>query len=178
MTGSVSITSETIPLYFYDGKQCDPKKCSGRKLAKFDLAKQVHKISHLPPASLVLMPTTRKVISKDDLEMARKSGIAVLDLSWKATGDEFPGGIKESRQRALPFLVAGNPVNYSKPFILSTVEAFAASLIILGYRAQAETPMSKFTWGQTFLDLNREPFEEYEKAENAVQIIEAQSLFV
>ncbi|MDO9536831.1 MAG: DUF367 family protein [Thermoplasmata archaeon] len=167
-----------MPLYFYDGKQCDPKKCSGRKLAKFDLAKQVHKISYLPPASLVLMPTTKKVISKDDLAIARKSGVAVLDLSWKATGDEFPRSIKESRQRALPFLVAGNPVNYSKPFILSTVEAFAAALIILGYRPQAELLMSKFTWGQTFLDMNREPFEEYEKAENAAQIIEAQSLFV
>jgi pre-rRNA-processing protein TSR3 len=173
-----SISKDAIPLYFYDGKQCDPKKCSGRKLAKFDLARQVHKISSLPPASLVLMPTTRKVISKDDLEIARKCGIAVLDLSWKATGDEFPRGIKDSRQRALPFLVAGNPVNYSKPFILSSVEAFAAALIILGYRDQAEMLMSKFTWGQTFLDLNREPFEEYEKATDSAGIIAAQNLFI
>ncbi|MFO7618343.1 MAG: DUF367 family protein [Thermoplasmata archaeon] len=169
---------ESIPLYFFDGKQCDPKKCSGRKLAKFNLARQVYKMSALPPASLVLMPTTRKVISKDDLDIARKSGVAVLDLSWKATGDEFPAGIKESRQRALPFLLAANPVNYGKPFILSSVEAFAAALIILGYRTQAEELLSKFTWGNTFLTLNREPLEEYEKAENAVQVIEAQDLFI
>lgn len=169
---------DSIPLYFYDGKQCDPKKCSGRKLAKFGLARQVVKMNALPPASLVLMPTTRKVLSKDDLETARKSGIAVLDLSWKATGDEFPAGIKDSRQRALPFLLAANPVNYGKPFILSSAEAFAASLIILGYREQAESVMSKFTWGQTFFTLNREPLEEYEKADNAAGIIEAQSLFI
>ena len=169
---------ETIPLYFFDGKQCDPKKCSGRKLAKFNLARQVYKLSSLPPASLVLMPTTRKVISKDDLDVAKKSGIAVLDLSWKATGDNFPAGIKEDRQRALPFLVAANPVNYGKPFILSSAEAFAAALIILGYREQARGVMSKFTWGDTFFTLNREPLEEYESAENAAEIIEAQSLFV
>jgi pre-rRNA-processing protein TSR3 len=168
----------TIPLYFYDGKQCDPKKCSGRKLARFNLARQVHKLNALPPASLVLMPTTRKVISKDDLDIARKSGVAVLDLSWKATGDVFPAGIKESRQRALPFLLAANPVNYGKPFILSSVEAFSAALIILGYRTQAEELLSKFTWGNTFLTLNREPLEEYEKALDSAGIIEAQGLFV
>ena len=147
-------------------------------MAKFGLARQVYKISHLPPASLVLMPTTRKVISRDDLEIAKKTGIAVLDLSWKQTGDDFPAGIKESRQRALPFLLAANPVNYGKPFILSSAEAFAAALIILSYRQQAEAVMSKFTWGQTFFTLNKEPLEEYEKAENAAQIIEAQGLFI
>jgi pre-rRNA-processing protein TSR3 len=38
--------------------------------------------------------------------------------------------------------------------------------------------MSKFKWGQTFLDLNREPLEEYEKARNTEEIIKAQKLFV
>ncbi len=167
-----------ISLYFYDGKQCDPKKCSGRKLARFGLARQVFKLNALPPASIVLMPTTRKVLSRDDLATAGKSGLAVLDLSWKATGDNFPAGIKESRQRALPFLLAANPVNYGKPFILSSVEAFSAALIILGYRAQAEELLSKFTWGHTFLTLNREPLEEYEKATDATGIIEAQGMFI
>lgn len=167
-----------ISLYFYDGKQCDPKKCSGRKLARFGLAKQVFKMNALPPASVVLMPTTRKVLSRDDLKTVGKSGLAVLDLSWKATGDNFPAGIKESRQRALPFLVAANPVNFGKPFILSSVEAFAAALIILGYREQAESLLSKFNWGRTFLTLNKEPLEEYEKAADSEEIIKAQGLFV
>jgi pre-rRNA-processing protein TSR3 len=135
-------------------------------------------MSILPRASLVLMPTTRKVLSRDDLNVARKSGIAVLDLSWKATGDEFPAGIKEDRQRALPYLLAANPVNYGKPFILSSVEAFAAALIILGRRPQAEMLMSKFGWGHTFLELNREPLEEYEKASDSAGIIAAQGLFI
>jgi pre-rRNA-processing protein TSR3 len=170
--------TELLRLYFYDGKQCDPKKCSGRKLARFGLARQVFKLNALPPASLVLMPTTRKVLSIDDLQVAEKSGIAVLDLSWKATGDSFPAGIKESRQRALPFLLAANPVNYGKPFILSSVEAFAAALIILGRRPQAEELLGKFSWGKTFLTLNKEPLEEYEKAGNSEEIIRAQGLFV
>ena len=167
-----------IDLYFYDGNQCDPKKCSGRRLAKFDLARQVKRIAHVPAQTLVLMPTTDKVLSKDDLTRAKKSGIAVLDLSWKATGDNFPKSIKFSRQRALPFLVATNPVNYGKPFILSTAEAFAAALVILGYREQAEEVMNKFKWGPTFFSLNKEPLEDYENAKNAAEIIEAQSLYI
>lgn len=124
------------------------------------------------------MPTTDKVLSRDDLERAKKSGIAVLDLSWKATGDNFPKSIKMSRQRALPFLVASNPVNYGKPFILSTVEAFAAALVILGYREQAEDILSKFKWGPTFFKVNREPLEDYENAKNAKEIIEVQALYI
>ena len=107
--------TDTLKLFFYDGKQCDPKKCSGRRLAKFDLAKQVKRIAHIPSCTMVLMPTTDKVISRDDLELARRCGIAVLDLSRKASGDKFPKSIKMSRQRALPFLVAANPVNFGKP---------------------------------------------------------------
>ena len=124
------------------------------------------------------MPTTDKVISRDDLDKVKKSGIAVLDLSWKATGDNFPKSIKFSRQRALPFLLAANPVNYGKPFILSTAEAYAAALVILGHREQAEEVLSKFKWGPTFFSLNKEPLEDYENAKNAAEIIEAQSLYI
>ena len=169
---------DSIKLFFYDGKECDPKKCSGRRLAKFDLARQVKRISHLPGSSLVLMPTTKKVISRDDVAQARNGGLAVLDLSWKATGDNFPKSIKMSRQRALPFLVAANPVNYGKPFILSSAEAYAAALVILGYRSQAEELMNKFKWGQTFFTLNKQPLEDYENAKNADEIIEAQGLYI
>lgn len=124
------------------------------------------------------MPTTKKVISKDDLDIVQRCGLAVLDLSWKATGDNFPKSIKNSKQRALPFLVAANPVNYGKPFILSSAEAFAAALVILGYREQAEELMNKFKWGPTFFTLNKEPLEDYEKAKNSDEVIEAQGLYI
>ncbi|MCK4757878.1 MAG: DUF367 family protein [Thermoplasmata archaeon] len=169
---------DDVRLFFYDGKQCDPKKCTGRKLAKFDLAIDVKKISQIPASALVLVPTAEKVLSREDNEVAERSGLAVLDISWKATGEDFPRVGRKSKGRALPFLVAANPVNYGKPFILSSAEAFAAALIILRHREQAGKILAKFRFGQTFLDLNREPLEEYEKAGNAKEIIEAQSLFV
>ncbi len=167
-----------VKLYFYDGKQCDPKKCTGRKLAKFDLAIDIKKISQVPASALVLVPTAEKVLSKEDQEVAERSGLAVLDLSWKATGEDFPRVGRKSKGRSLPFMLAANPVNYGKPFMLSSVEAFASSLIILGHREQGERMLAKFRFGDTFLTLNREPLEEYEKAKNSKEIIEAQSLFI
>jgi pre-rRNA-processing protein TSR3 len=167
-----------IRLYFYDGQQCDPKKCTSRKLARFDLAIQLRRMAMIPGGSLVLVPPAQKVLSAEDRPAAEKCGISVLDLSWNKTGTDFPRVIKPNRQRALPFLVAANPTNFGKPFMLSSAEAFAAALIILGHRSQAEEIMNKFKWGRTFLDLNREPLEEYERAKNSVEIIKAQGLFL
>ena len=126
----------------------------------------------------MLVPTSKKAISREDAEIIEKCGLAVLDLSWKATGDKFPKSIRKSKSRALPFLLAANPVNYGRPFILSSVEALAASLIIIGHREQAEQLLSKFKWGQTFLTLNKEPLEDYEKAMTSAEVIEAQSQFI
>jgi len=76
--------------------------------------------------------------------------------------------------RALPFLLAANPVNYGTPFRLNSVEAFAAALYILGQKEQAERILGKFSWGLGFLELNRAPLEEYSKAKNSAEVIEIQ----
>jgi pre-rRNA-processing protein TSR3 len=74
--------------------------------------------------------------------------------------------------------VAANPVNYGKPFQLSTVEALAAGLVILGEAAQAELILSKFTWGHVFLELNREPLQEYAAARDSTQVVEIQNAYL
>jgi pre-rRNA-processing protein TSR3 len=80
--------------------------------------------------------------------------------------------------RALPFLVAANPVNYGKPFRLTTVEAFAAALAILGDREEAERVLSKFTWGETFLELNAEPIRRYADCEDSTEVVEIQQEYL
>lgn len=166
-----------IRLYFYDGKQCDPKKCTGRKLARFDLLKEVPRFSMIPRRSIILAPS-QKVLSIEDEHTAKKRGIVVLDLSWNEVEDNFPSMKRYGEERALPFLIAANPVNYGKVLKLSSAEALSASLYILGHVEQAEKIMSKFKWGPTFLTLNKEPLEEYRKAKNAKEVLEAQALFV
>ena len=81
-------------------------------------------------------------------------------------------------QRALPFLVAANPVNYGKPFKLTTVEAIAASLFILGEKEQSRNVLSKFRWGLNFLTLNEEPLESYASCLTSEDVVNVQELYL
>ncbi|MGE4395651.1 MAG: DUF367 domain-containing protein, partial [Methanobacteriales archaeon] len=80
--------------------------------------------------------------------------------------------------RALPYLVAANPTNYGKPFILSTAEALAATFYIIGLKDIAVNIMSSFKWGLHFLDLNRELLEAYSKAKNSREVVKIQEEFM
>jgi pre-rRNA-processing protein TSR3 len=70
----------------------------------------------------------------------------------------------------MPALLAANPVNYSKLGKLSSAEALAGALFILGERDIAVEIMNKFKWGHTFLDLNLDLLQEYSAAETAEQL--------
>ena len=161
-----------MQLLVYHANQCDPKKCSGKKLARFDLVRLTTHVNQLRPF-LVLSPFSEKALSPED-RGAR--GLAALDCSWAHAEEVFER--LSLNQRALPFLVAANPVNYGKPFKLSTVEALAAGLFILGQPSQAELILSKFNWGHVFLELNREPLLEYAAAKNSLEVVQIQNAYL
>jgi pre-rRNA-processing protein TSR3 len=169
-------TSRDIPLYIYHAGQCDPKKCTGRKMARFELARLYDKISRLPRSAILLDPMAEKALSPAD---DPRKGIIVLDCSWEEVERVFPELEKLNLEhRALPYMLAGNPVNFGRPFKLNSAEAFSAALYILGHKEQAEKVMSKFNWGHSFLELNREPLEEYSTAKNSTEIVEIQSHYI
>jgi len=163
-----------IRLIAYMGEQCDPKRCTGRKLVRFGLVESRPTLRSIPPRCVLLTPTADILLSPADAIAAKSRGIAVLDLSWKS--GRFPR-VPQAIPRILPYLVAANPVNYGNPRALSCAEAFAAALSIMGEPEHARQVMSKFKWGETFLDLNREPLKEYSAARNAEDIAEAERLF-
>lgn len=164
-----------VKLFAYDAKECDPKKCTSRKLARFGLIRLLHSTRNIPSGSILLTPEGEKALSVEDIPKAEKKGIVVLDLSWKVA--VFPK-IPDIHERALPYLLAANPVNYGKPFQLSSVEALAAALYILGEKEQAESLLSKFAWGEQFLKLNEEPLEEYAKAKSSKEVVKVQKDFI
>jgi len=86
-------------------------------------------------------------------------GHSAIDCSWNRL--RRLSGTERYAVRQLPFLLAGNPVNYAMPRKLSTVEAISAALIIAGFGDFAGELLSKFKWGPTFLSLNREPLSSY-----------------
>ena len=160
-------------------EECDPKKCSAKKLVRLGFAEGYNKLEKVPRGMVLLSPFTQVALSQEDLFRVRERGLLVLDCSWKTAEEKFP--LLKGRHpvpRALPFLVPVNPVNYGHPGMLSTVEAFAAALIILGRRAAGERILTIYNWGKHFLTVNEEPLREYEKARTSGDVVKAQGRFV
>jgi len=154
----------------------DPKKCTAKKMVRLGLAKQVEGSRGIPPGAIVLNPLAEQALSKADLGRAERSGIVVLDCSWKKL-EKFPAIRKDLRHRALPFLVAANPVNYGHPCMLSSAEAVAAALWILGEAKHARELMSKFGWGESFVTLNGALLDEYASAADSAHVVEIQKCY-
>lgn len=147
--------------------QDDPTKCTASKLLRAGMLRQLWRQSMIPYNALVLNPSA-EVLTKNDKQYLR-SGIVVIDCSWKRANEVF-GKRFRGKNRRLPMLLAANPTNYGLLYTLSSVEALSAALVMLGFLSEAEKLLSKFKWGQTFLDLNVNALEDYSKAENAEAI--------
>ena len=157
----------------YHAKQCNPKACTAAKLRKFGLAKVFYTPHKIPRDSIVLSPFSEEALSAEDRAHLGK-GLVALDCSWKHAEEVFAGMKKPMKRRVLPLLVAANPVNYGKVSKLSTVEALASALYILGEVEHAKRLLSKFKWGQSFADLNKDLLESYSKARTGKEIIAIQ----
>ena len=166
-----------IRLKIYHANQDDPKKCSARKLARMGYATLFRDYSKIGNG-ILLDPFAKIAISREDRSTIKKSGIIALDCSWKKAEEMFPIIRNRTSPRALPFLLAANPANYGKPFKLSTLEAFAAPLYIIGERERAIELLSIYTWGAQFVNLNKEPLEEYANASSSSEVVEKQYLFI
>ncbi len=166
-----------VVLYIFDEGQCDPKKCTAKKLLRFKLAQPLASLRRLPRGSVVLNPHSEKSISCEDSEAANRHGLVVLDLSWKNI-ESFPKLGDDFHSRSLPYLLAANPVNWGKPMKLTSAEAFAAALYIMGYKEQARKVLEKLSWGLGFLELNKEPLERYSDAKTSAEIVAIQSDYI
>ena len=166
-----------MQLYAYDTGQCDPKRCTARKLARAGLIRSVNKMRMIPYKTILLVPTVSIALSPADREST--SSITVFDCSWKEISTFETIFMKlRRRKRALPYLIASNPTNYGKPFILSSAEAFAAALFILGEREQSRAILSKFKWGDEFLRLNEGMLLAYSRARDSKEVVEMQKRFM
>ncbi|HOT04459.1 MAG TPA: DUF367 family protein [Methanolinea sp.] len=162
-----------IPLFAFRDNSCDPRKCTVKRMERSGLIRVLSKISRIPRNTLLLDPRAEQALSPADRPVR---SITALDCSWELLED-IPSR-SWRRQRALPFLLAANPVNFGRPWKLSSVEALAAALCILGERDQASLILETAPWGQRFLELNEEPLELYAKARDSQEILKIQGFYL
>ena len=67
-----------IPVIIYDKCQCDPKKCTAKRMLKFGLGKEAKTLGAIPAGSIVLSPFSDRALSPADIGHARK-GLVVMD---------------------------------------------------------------------------------------------------
>jgi pre-rRNA-processing protein TSR3 len=151
--------------------QDDPTKCTARKMIHMDLARGVGRKFHASDKIIVLNPWAHRVLSPPDRKVAKS--ILAIDCSWNQAQEVFfrkLGG----KHRRLPMLLAANPTNYSRAGVLSSLEAVAATMYILGEVEEAARYLSIFKWGPNFLTLNQEPLEEYRRARTEGKVLKAE----
>ena len=159
-----------IPLFAYRDNSCDPRKCTVKKLERAGMVRLFDRITRIPRNTCILDPTAEQALSPADNPVR---SITALDCSWEVLDT---GAISGWRlRRALPYLVAANPVNFGRPWKLNSVEAFAAALVILGNPDQAAAILNIFNWGPRFLELNEEPLRLYAAAQDSAEIIGIQA---
>lgn len=170
-----------IPLFVLHAGECDRGKCTALKLARAGMARLAGRGGGFPPGCISLDPFSNALLSPADAPRAGRKGIVALDCSWdRAQARRFTGRLRGRRvePRALPYLLAANPVKFGQPFTLSTLEALAAALCIVGRRRQAESLLGLYTWGARFLEVNREPLESYAAAQDEPGVRRAQVEYV
>jgi pre-rRNA-processing protein TSR3 len=148
-------------------QQDDPSKCTAAKLARFRL---LTKVTHPRYDTLLLVPLAKTYLTRIDRHLS--SNLCVIDCSWESSGRFLQSRrwLSYRLARRLPALLAGNPINYANLGKLSSVEALAGALLIMGYNEEAALILNKFKWGHTFYELNSYALAEYAKAENEVQM--------
>lgn len=167
-----------VRIVIYHAGQDDPRKNTAIKLGKAGKASLVDKVTKCPAKSVLLNPFAKKALSREDAPAMRKHGLLGLDCSWKHAEEAFPVLLGNTFSRALPFLVAANPINYGRPFTLSTVEAIGAALYIVGETRQAKDVLSVVPFGPHFLELNRQPLEDYKACETSAEVVAAQAMYL
>nr|CAG4642089.1 EOG090X0EVF [Eurycercus lamellatus] len=170
--GDETIIAAPFPVAMWDVEQCDPKRCSGRKLSRMDLVKILRLGQRFN--GVVLTPMGEKCVSPEDRSIVLEQGAAVVDCSWAKISETPFHRMKSSNPRLLPYLVAANPVNYGKPCKLSCVEALAAVFFITGFQELATLYLGKFKWGKTFLEINSELLEKYATCKDSTEVVKIQ----
>ncbi|KAH9025370.1 hypothetical protein EDB83DRAFT_2555401 [Lactarius deliciosus] len=161
-----------VPVAMWDFDQCDPRRCSGKRLARQHLITELRVGSRF--RGIVLSPNATQVLSPADKEIIDKGGLAVVECSWARLSEVPFSKIASPHERLLPYLVATNPTNYGKPWRLNCAEALAAAFYLTGHEDWAERLLAPFGWGSSFYPVNQHLLQRYRTCDDAAAVTKLQ----
>ena len=173
--------SQDIPVHAIWLAQDDPKKNTAVRLSRRNELRLHERFNRLPRRGIILEPLCGKVLGPEDHSLLLEDGgsLVGLDCSWAQIEESVEQVMKRTKLkgRMLPLLLAANPVNWGKPGKMTTAEAIAASLYLVGREEHARRILSAFRWGEQFFILNKEPLEAYAAAESSKELVDLQFEF-
>ncbi|KAL2163397.1 hypothetical protein VTH06DRAFT_5454 [Thermothelomyces fergusii] len=170
-TTTTTTSSSSRPAFkaaCWDLGHCDPKRCSGKRLMKLGLMRELHLGQR--HAGVVITPNGKRTLSPADRPLLDQHGAAVVECSWARTREVQWGKVGGRCERLLPYLVAANTVNYGKPWRLNCVEALAAAFAICGHPDWAEQVLAPFSYGPAFLKINASLLKKYAACEDEAAV--------
>lgn len=148
-------------IYVVSLREDEPSKNTALKMVRLGLAKLLPKTRSIA-TGLVLNPFSQDVLGRWFRGHAQR-GILVVDCSWRKISPE-----KFARYRGahvkLPPLLPGNPINYGKLCMLSSIEAVAATLYLTGFHEEYYRLLGAYKWMNTFHELNKNLLNDYYEA--------------
>ncbi|PSR97734.1 hypothetical protein BD289DRAFT_73369 [Coniella lustricola] len=156
----------------WDLGHCDPKRCSGKRLMRAGLMRELHLGQR--HNGVIITPNGKHTLSPADRELMDTYGAAVVECSWARTSEVQWNKVGGKCERLLPYLVAANTVNYGKPLRLNCAEALAAAFAICGHLDWAEQVLEPFSYGQAFLKINAKLLRKYAECEDEAGIKQAE----
>lgn len=165
-----------VPVAMWDFDHCDPRRCSGKKLARLGLIKDLKIGTRF--RGIVVSPKATVVMSPADRDIVARDGLAVVECSWARVDDIPFSKIASPNERLLPYLLAANPTNYGKPWRLNCVEALAAAFYLTGFDDHANTLMGEFGWGESFWDINKPHLQKYRTCQSSEEVVAMQDSII
>lgn len=169
-------SSNTRPLFkaaCWDLGHCDPKRCSGKRLMRLGLMRELHVGQR--HSGVIITPNGKQTLSPADRPLLDQFGAAVVECSWARTKEVQWSKVGGKCERLLPYLVAANTVNYGKPWRLNCVEALAAAFAICGHLDWAAQVLEPFSYGPSFLEINSSLLKKYAACEDEAGVKRAES---
>lgn len=157
----------------WDLNHCDAKRCSGKRLMRLGLMRELH--VGQKHAGVVVSPKATTLVSAADRAILEQYGAAVVEASWNRIEEVPFARIGGPNPRLLPYLIAANPTNYGRPWRLNCVEALAACFAICGHRDWAEEILASFSYGASFLEINAEVLDIYAACPDEAAVKQAET---